>query len=221
MTQPYAARALSQRQAPRVFCIGRNYAKHIEELNNQLPGQEGIIFIKPLSALVPSGESIRLPSHAGAVHYEAELVVEIGQGGRHIDAAQAQSHISAIGLGLDLTLRDVQTKLKHSGEPWEKAKAFDDSAPLASMVSPGPGLDLTDLHFELSIDGEIRQRGHSRYMLIGIAEQIQLISRHWQLLPGDLIFTGTPEGVGPLQPGQHLHLSGAGLASGDWYTRQS
>ncbi|AWN14542.1 fumarylacetoacetate hydrolase family protein [Salinisphaera sp. LB1] len=216
MSSSHQAEAFSHRGTPRIFCIGRNYAKHIEELNNTLPGAECVIFMKPASALVAPDEAVRLPVGLGEIHHEAELVVEIGLGGRDIRPEAAREHIRGVGLGLDLTLRAVQTELKHSGEPWERAKAFDASAPLGPMVPLGENMDLGDLHFELAVDGEVRQSGHTAHMLVGVADLIAVVSRTWALMPGDLIFTGTPEGVGAIEPGQHLKLSGPGLAGAAW-----
>ncbi|RJS94394.1 fumarylacetoacetate hydrolase family protein [Salinisphaera sp. Q1T1-3] len=215
---PQQATAFSHRATPRLFCIGRNYAKHIEELNSSLPGAECVIFMKPASALVAPDEVITLAPDVGEIHHEAELVVEIGTGGRHIAPEVARSHIAAVGLGIDLTARTVQTELKSSGEPWERAKAFDHSAPLAPLVSLTDDLDLTDLHFELSVDGETRQVGHTAHMLVGVADLVAVVSRTWALQPGDLIFTGTPEGVGPVRPGQTIGLAGAGLTGATWTT---
>lgn len=216
MSRPRPAEAFSVRSTPRIFCIGRNYAKHIAELDSTLPGQECVIFMKPASALVAPEEAIILPADVGEIHHEAELVVEIGPGGRDIAAEAARGHIAAVGLGLDLTLRDVQTGLKNTGEPWEKAKAFDHSAPLGPMTALDDDIDLADLHFELSVDGEVRQHGHTAHMLVGVAELIAVLSRHWHLLPGDLVFTGTPEGVGPVQAGMQLALSSPRLAGAEW-----
>ena len=210
------ADAFAARNTPRIFCIGRNYAKHIEELGNTLSGQESVVFMKPASALVAPGEAITLADDVGAIHYETELVIEIGSGGRDIAPERAREHIAGIGLGLDLTLRDVQTDLKNTGEPWEKAKAFDHSAPLGPLIALTDDIDLADLHFELTVDGETRQRGHTAHMLVGVADLIAMLSHHWQLLPGDLIFTGTPEGVGPVHPGMHLALSSPQLAPAEW-----
>ena len=210
------ADAFAARNTPRIFCIGRNYAKHIEELGNTLSGKESVVFMKPASALVAPGEAITLPDDVGAIHYETELVVEIGSGGRDIAPEAAREHIAGIGLGLDLTLRDVQTDLKNTGEPWEKAKAFDHSAPLGPMIPLDDDIDLADLHFELTIDDEVRQHGHTAAMLVGVADLITMLSAHWQLLAGDLIFTGTPEGVGPLQPGMHLTLHAEQLPGAEW-----
>lgn len=218
MTTSRQAEAFSHRGVPRIFCIGRNYAKHIEELNNTLPGAECVIFMKPASALVAPKEAIRLPSGLGEIHHEVELVVEIGLGGRSIRPEAAREYIRGVGLGLDLTLRDVQTELKNTGEPWERAKAFDSSAPLGPLTQLTPEMDLADLQFELTVDGETRQSGHTSHMLVGVAELISTVSRTWYLQPGDLIFTGTPEGVGPVAAGQHLQVSGQGLPAAEWIT---
>jgi len=218
MTQPRTAEAFAARSAPRIFCIGRNYAKHIAELGNTLPGKECVVFMKPASCLVAPNEAITLPTDIGEIHHEAELVVEISHGGRDIAASRAREHIGAIGLGLDLTLREVQTELKNTGEPWEKAKAFDFSAPLGPLVALTDEMDLAQMHFEFSVDGVVRQRGDTQHMLTGVADIIQVLSRHWRLLPGDLIYTGTPEGVGPIEPGMRLTLSGPQLPSAEWLT---
>ncbi|NNC23595.1 fumarylacetoacetate hydrolase family protein [Salinisphaera sp. USBA-960] len=216
MTQTSPASAFGWRNAPRLFCIGRNYADHVSELGNQLAGDTAIVFMKPPSALVAPGETIELPANRGAVHYEAELVVEIGAGGCEIPARNSRAHIRALGLGLDLTLRDQQTALKSGGEPWERAKAFDASAPLGPMTPLTDTLDLSTIEFQLTIDGEIRQHGRTDHMLVGIEELIASLSRDWTLAPGDLIYTGTPAGVGPLTSGMHLTLSACSLPSAEW-----
>ncbi|GAB3681460.1 fumarylacetoacetate hydrolase family protein [Salinisphaera aquimarina] len=213
-----SADAFTARSTPRIFCIGRNYAKHIAELNNTLSGKESVVFMKPASALVKPDEAITLPTNVGEIHHEAELVVEIGHGGRDIAADTAREHISGIGLGLDLTLRDVQTELKNTGEPWEKAKSFDYSAPLGPLVALTDAMDLADMHFELSVDGTTRQKAHTADMLVGVADIIAMLSRHWRLLPGDLIYTGTPEGVGPISAGMQLELSCPQLPGARWTT---
>lgn len=218
MSQPYAAAAFAARSSPRLFCIGRNYARHIAELDHGPDAAECVVFIKPASALVAPGEVIPLPTDQGAIHHEAELVAEIATGGMHIDTGTAREHIGAIGLGLDLTLRDVQTRLKNTGEPWERSKTFDYSAPLGPLQPLTRAMDLTDLSFTLSVDDQDRQHGHSADMLVGIEALVAMLSRHWRLLPGDLIFTGTPEGVGPLEPGMRLSLSSPLLPSAEWIT---
>lgn len=216
MTTRQSAGAFDYRSAPRLFCIGRNYADHISELGSSLAGETAIVFMKPPNTLIAPGESINLPSDRGAVHYEAELVVEIGTGGRDIDARDTRAHVRALGLGLDLTLREQQTALKNGGEPWERAKAFEASAPLGPMTPLTDDVALDDIAFDLSIDGEIRQRGDTSHMIVGVAELIAMLSRTWQLAPGDLIYTGTPAGIGPLTSGMHLQLAGPSLAGATW-----
>src|SRR5699024_10637852 len=136
-----------------------------EELGNmRLEGAESVVFMKPLSALVPPNNDIRLPQGLGAVHHEAELVVEISQEGRNIRPETACEHIRGVGLGIDLTLRDVQSDLKATGEPWERAKAFEDSAPLTPLVPLTPNMNLTDLDFEFTVDGQLRQSGNTSQM---------------------------------------------------------
>lgn len=211
----YSCKALAARQTPRIFCIGRNYAKHMAELGNA-DSQPCVVFMKPLSALVAAHTEIPIPANQGSVHHEAELVVEIGRGGHDIQSAAARDHIAGIGLGLDLTLRDLQFALKASGEPWEKCKAFDHSAPLGSLRPLDTDIDLANLAFRLEVNGACRQQGHTGNMLMGICDLIARVSAHWRLLPGDLIYTGTPEGVGTIQAGDALTLSGPGLATAHW-----
>ena len=213
-----SARAFDHRSTPRVFCIGRNYAKHIEELGNRLAGARSVVFMKPASCLVAPEEPLVLPREVGEIHHEAELVVEIGRGGRDIAAPEARAQIAGLGLGLDLTARDLQANLKSSGEPWERAKAFEASAPLGPITPLSPAIDLTDLSFSLQVDGATRQAGHTGDMLVAITELVAMLSRTWALIPGDLIFTGTPEGVGALVPGQTLLLSSPVLGEARWQT---
>ena len=215
MTLAQAA-AFAHRDTPRIFCIGRNYAKHIAELDSTLPGAECVIFMKPLASLVAPDEALMLPTDRGEIHHEAEVVIEIGRSGRDIHSDSARDHIAALGLGLDLTARDVQTELKSAGEPWERAKAFEQSAPLGPMTPLTDDINLDDLRFELAVDGQTRQAGHTANMMVGIAGLVAVVSRTWTLRPGDLIFTGTPEGVGPIAPGQQLRLSGPQFETASW-----
>jgi len=209
------ARGFAAPPTPRIFCIGRNYADHIAELGN-MDGQQCVIFMKPISALVASGTDVPVPTDQGAVHYEAELVVEIGTGGGNIRAEDAPSHISALGLGLDMTLRDLQYDLKSTGEPWDKCKAFDHSAPLGPMRPFDGSINLDALEFRLTVNDELRQHGRTELLLVNIPELIARVSAHWQLLPGDLIYTGTPDGVGEVQPGDRLQLDGPQLPAAGW-----
>jgi len=199
----------------RVFCIGRNYAEHARELDNPLPTRP-VVFIKPARCLVPDGGQIRFPRHGTELHHEVELVVRIGREGRDIDETEAPAWVDALTVGVDLTLRDVQRELKAAGLPWEAAKAFEQSAPIGAFTPFRPPMDLADLGFSCSVNGQRRQTGNSAGMIFSIAALIAALSRIWILSPGDLIFTGTPAGVGLLQAGDHLVASADGIGSFAW-----
>ncbi|HLQ86580.1 MAG TPA: fumarylacetoacetate hydrolase family protein [Salinisphaeraceae bacterium] len=211
----YASNAFASARTPRIFCIGRNYADHIAEMGHG-EAQAAVVFMKPIGALVASGQPLPLPTDQGEVHYEAELVVELGTGGRHITADAAAAHIAGLGLGLDLTLRSLQKELIATGEPWEKSKGFDCSAPLGPLRAFDTAMDLEALEFRLEVNGELRQHGRTQMMLVDIRELIVQLSAHWELLPGDLIYTGTPEGVGEVRPGDRLELHSDALPGASW-----
>ena len=198
----------------RIFCIGRNYAKHIAELGNS-PDGDCVIFMKPASCAVDAGEPVALPTAFGEVHHEAELVVLLTGGGRDIAVEDAMDCVAGITLGLDLTLRDLQTKLKNKGAPWELAKAFDNAAPLGDF-KPYLEQDLQALSFTCHVNGELRQHGHTKDMLYSVARQIHILSQTWELQPGDVIFTGTPEGVGPVKPGDTIVLHSEQIGRFEW-----
>lgn len=187
-----------------IYCIGRNYAAHIEELGNARPDAP-VVFLKPQSALT-TAPAIRLPDFSEDVHYEAELVVHIGKGGKDIAAAQALDHIAGYALGLDLTARDVQEKAKNAGLPWTLAKGFDHAAVLTPFV-PAHGLSPENIRFTMDLNGERRQNGDTALMLYAIADLIAYLSRHFTLHSGDIIYTGTPKGVGKLQSGDRIRLA--------------
>lgn len=201
----------------RIFCIGKNYAEHISELGHVNDGQ-CVIFMKPPSCVVPVGAPIVLPQGRGSVHHEAELVVQLDGGGGDIPLERALGHVSALTLGLDLTLRELQAECKKKGGPWELAKAFDGAAPLGAW-QPYRGQDLQALEFACDVNGERRQTGHTKDMLFPVARQIHILSRTWALQPGDIIYTGTPAGVGPLAAGDRVTLSGSGLGPFAWLCR--
>lgn len=188
----------------RIFCIGRNYAAHARELGNAVP-EAPVVFMKPPSALLGEGEPLRLPRGRGAVHHEAELVVALDEAGG----------VAAATLGLDLTLREEQDRLKRAGLPWELAKAFDGSAPLGRFL-PAAGLDLAALEFRCEVNGRLRQSGSTRDMLFPLSGLLDFLARHWRLGAGDAIFTGTPPGVGPLEPGDAVVLESAALGHFTW-----
>lgn len=196
----------------KVVCVGRNYAEHAKELNNPVPS-EPLLFIKPGSCIVPLQGSFSIPQDRGTVHYEAEIAVLIGKPlSTNPNEEEVLDAISGFAPALDLTLRDLQAKLKEKGYPWERAKSFDGAGVLAPFV-PGSAVgDLQDMGIRLTINGELRQDGNSRDMLNAIVPLIQHIAGQFTLLPGDVIFTGTPAGVGPLQVGDRLVLELTGLS---------
>lgn len=199
----------------KVVCVGRNYAAHARELGNETPASP-LLFIKPSTSVVPMKERIRVPRHLGQVHFETEVALLIGAPLVGVAPEEALAGIAGIGLALDLTLRDVQAELKAKGHPWERAKGFDGACPLSDFVpfsmasSPSSRMDPDDLHFTLAIDGECRQRGHTAMMLFDCAALLAEISRTFSLEPGDVVLTGTPEGVGALPEGARLALALAG-----------
>lgn len=189
----------------KVVCVGRNYAEHAAELNNPVP-TEPLLFIKPATAAVPLEQPLSLPTGKGQVHYETELALLIGTRVNQADPARALQAVYGVGLALDLTLRDLQQQLKEKGHPWEKAKAWDASCPLSTFVPAAAVKDWNQLEISLKINGQERQRGRSSQLLTPLAELLGYISHHFTLLPGDVVLTGTPAGVGALQTGDRLEL---------------
>ena len=188
----------------KIICIGRNYAAHAAELGNARPDRP-IVFMKPGSAILANNKAFYYPEYSRDIHYEVEVVVKIAKNGRHVQPEFARDYIDSIGLGLDLTARDLQQECKEKGHPWEIAKAFDHSAPLsADFVAPADLPNLDDIAFSLEKNGQKVQHGHSRNMIFPISELICYVSRFFRLQKGDLLFTGTPEGVGPLSQGDEL-----------------
>jgi 2-keto-4-pentenoate hydratase/2-oxohepta-3-ene-1,7-dioic acid hydratase in catechol pathway len=187
----------------KIICVGRNYVDHIKELSNDKP-TDPVIFIKPDTALLDSTQAFYYPSFSSDVHYELELVFRVGKVGKNIEAKFAHKYIDAVGLGIDFTARDVQSRLKDKGLPWEKAKAFNGSAFVSSM-RPIVEADFSQsIDFQLLKNGDLVQQGHSELMIWNIAELIADISQYFTLKTGDYIFTGTPAGVGPVQIGDTL-----------------
>ncbi|MFB4369561.1 MULTISPECIES: fumarylacetoacetate hydrolase family protein [unclassified Pseudomonas] len=197
----------------KVVCVGRNYAEHAKELNNPLP-TEPMLFIKPGSCVVPLEGGFSIPQDRGSVHYEVEIAVLIGKPlSRKPNEEEVLDAISGFAPALDLTLRDVQNKLKDKGHPWEPAKSFDGACVLAPFV-PGDAIsDLSDIGIRLTINGEVRQDGSSADMIFPIVPVIQEMAGHFNLQPGDVILTGTPAGVGPLNKGDELVLELPGHSS--------
>lgn len=178
----------------KIICIGRNYASHIAELQNERP-EEAVIFMKPDSALVLKQHPFVIPEFSNDVHHEIELVVKINKVGKHIDKKFAHKYYDEITVGIDFTARDVQQKLKDKGLPWEKAKAFDGSAVIGDFINKNELKSGENIHFKLTNNSADVQIGQSQNMLWNIDEIIEYVSRYFTLKIGDLIFTGTPEGV--------------------------
>jgi len=178
----------------KIICIGRNYAKHIEELANERP-ENPVIFLKPDSAILAKKMPFFIPPFSNDIHYEVEVLVKINKVGKHIDAKFAPKYYDEIGLGIDFTARDVQAQCKEKGLPWEKAKAFDGSAVIGSFY-PKEEFDLEKLKFQLLINDKLVQDGNTNVMLWKIDELIAYVSQFFTLKKGDVLFTGTPAGVG-------------------------
>lgn len=207
----------SSRYLPqRLFCIGKNYAEHVRELGGTAAPSEPVVFLKPATCLVPPGATIPMPAHGHTLHHEVEVVVLIGRGGRAIPEAEAPSHIAGLALGLDLTLRDVQAALKKKGHPWELSKAFDHSAPLGEWIAFDGTVPLDDIAFECRVNGEGRQAGNTGEMIFPVPALIRFLSGIWELREGDLIYTGTPAGVGPLEKGDTVEISSPRLGTSSW-----
>lgn len=189
----------------KVVCVGRNYVEHAKELNNPVPS-EPLLFMKPATALVPMAEPIAVPRERGAVHFETELAILIGESLHQADEQAAQHAIAGVGLALDLTLREVQDRLKQKGHPWEISKAFDGACPLSAFLTPASVLDLQNVQVRLSVNDQVRQDGNSAQMITPVLKLLSYISQWFTLEPGDVVLTGTPAGVGPLQPGDALRV---------------
>lgn len=188
----------------KIFAIGRNYAEHIKELNNERP-DEPIIFTKPDTALLRNNAPFYYPDFSNDIHYEAELVLRICKEGKSIEEKFAGKYFDAIGVGIDFTARDLQQKAKEKGLPWDIAKGFNGSAPISDKFIPvGEFADLTNINFSLQVDGEFKQQGNTSLMLFKFEYIISYLSKFFTLRTGDLIFTGTPKGVGPVKVGNVL-----------------
>ncbi|MCP4883970.1 MAG: fumarylacetoacetate hydrolase family protein [Flavobacteriales bacterium] len=186
----------------KIICIGRNYAKHIEELENERP-DEPVVFIKPDSAILLKNNPFIIPPFSQDIHYEVEILVKINRIGKHIDRKFAHKYYNEIGLGIDFTARDLQSRLKEKGLPWEKAKAFDGSA-LIGKFYPKDTFDLDNIKFQLFKNDELVQDGESSHMLWKIDELIAYVSQFFTLKIGDVLFTGTPAGVGRVKANDQL-----------------
>ncbi|MGS2720358.1 fumarylacetoacetate hydrolase family protein [Paraglaciecola aestuariivivens] len=190
----------------KVVCVGRNYLAHIDELGNQVPEQP-LLFIKPNTALTPLEQPVVIPKNLGACHNEVEIAVLIQHPLKQASEEQIKDAIWGLGLGLDLTLREVQDKAKAQGHPWERAKAFDASCPMSGFIQLHKLDNLTNLSFSLRVNDNLRQQGNTQNMLVSIQALLKEISQSFTLLPGDIVMTGTPKGVAALLPGDQLSLS--------------
>ncbi|MFK5974672.1 MAG: fumarylacetoacetate hydrolase family protein [Flavobacteriaceae bacterium] len=187
----------------KLICIGRNYAEHIKELANERP-EDPVIFIKPDSAVLPKEQAFYIPEFSKDLHYEVEVLVKIKKVGKHINEKFAHTYYDEIGLGIDFTARDLQTSLKEKGLPWEKAKGFDGAAVIGTWLLKTDISDLNDLDFSLLKNGKEVQKGNTGSMLWQIDALISYISRFFMLKKGDIIFTGTPAGVGRVIANDYL-----------------
>lgn len=188
----------------KIFCIGRNYAEHAKELNNDIP-TEPMVFMKPPTALLRENKDFYYPDFSKNIHFEVELVLKICKNGRHIQRQFAKDYYNEIGLGIDFTARDLQDKAKAKGHPWEKAKGFDHSAVLSEFVDLKSVVDENgNIDFSLIKNENIVQQGHSRNMIFDFDTLISHLSEYFTFQTGDLIYTGTPEGVGPVVIGDNL-----------------
>jgi 2-keto-4-pentenoate hydratase/2-oxohepta-3-ene-1,7-dioic acid hydratase in catechol pathway len=187
----------------KLVCIGRNYAEHIRELSNERP-KDPVIFIKPDSAVLPKEQDFYIPEFSREIHYEVEVLVKIKKVGKHIATEFAHNYYDEIGLGIDFTARDLQAALKEKGLPWEKAKGFDGAAVIGKWLPKSQFKDLQNLHFTLSRNDTVVQDGNTSQMLWNIDEIIACVSRFFMLKKGDIIFTGTPAGVGKVHTNDYL-----------------
>ena len=186
----------------KIICIGRNYAAHAKELNNPVPSRP-VVFMKPPSAILANNKPFYYPEFSQDIHYEAEIVLKIGKNGRHVQPEFAADYVEAVGFGIDFTARDLQKQCKEKGHPWEIAKGFDGSAPLSPFI-PIDQVNSKAIRFELKKNGELVQNGNTSDLLFSFEDIIVYVSRFFKLQMGDLIFTGTPAGVGPVKIGDKL-----------------
>jgi 2-keto-4-pentenoate hydratase/2-oxohepta-3-ene-1,7-dioic acid hydratase in catechol pathway len=183
-----------------IYCIGRNYVAHAKELGNEVPTSP-VIFMKPSTALLNKGEQLTIPSFTKDLHYEAELVLRVNKVAKHVKNAHVMDYCDAISVGIDFTARDVQNDLKAKGLPWEKAKAFDDSAVIGEWIPLTEDMFENPFHYSMTQNGNTVQEGDSSLMIYGLPQIIESITEFFTLYPDDLIFTGTPAGVGPTHQG--------------------
>ena len=202
----------------KIIAIGRNYAEHAKELNNPVPTTP-VIFMKPDTALLKDNKPFYYPEFSQDVHYEIELVLKVSKEGRHISEKFAADYFEEVGLGIDFTARDIQARHKEKGLPWELAKGFDHSAPISNFVPKTQFADLYDLNLKLDLNGKTRQDGNTKDLLFSFEKLIAFVSQYITLKKGDLIFTGTPEGVGAVKQGDRLEGYLQGEKMLDFYVK--
>lgn len=196
----------------RIYCVGRNYLAHVREMNEGADERDPPFFFqKPRDAIVHDGAAVPYPTLTRSLHHEVELVVAIGAGGAFIPKEKALDHVYGYGVGVDLTRRDLQTVAKDKGWPWEMGKAFDASAPLGALAPASAAGHDGNRGIELRVNGAVRQSSTTAHMTWSVPEIISKLSEHYRLEPGDIILTGTPEGVGALSPGDRIEADVAGL----------
>ena len=196
----------------RIYCVGRNYADHVREMGNDPRSAPPVFFTKPGDAVVDSGSAIAYASNTGDLHHEVELVAALGKGGADVSVAEAPELVWGYAVGVDLTRRDRQNEAKQAGQPWDLAKAFDQSAPIGALTAKAQAGDKSKGRIWLSVNGEIKQSADLKDMIWSVPEIIAALSSSWRLAPGDIIFTGTPAGVGPLSPGSRIACGIEGLS---------
>jgi acylpyruvate hydrolase len=202
----------------KIVCVGRNYAAHAKELSNAVPDQP-LIFLKPDTAVLRDNHDFYHPAFSQEIHYECEVVYRIGKEGKHVNRRFAHQYIDGVGLGIDFTARDLQDEIKKKGHPWTLAKMFDDSAPISRFLAPEEFPDHKNLHFELRVNGDTRQVGFTGNMLFPLNVLIEYITQFITLKKGDLVFTGTPEGVGKVNVGDRLQATLEGKDMLDFYVK--
>ena len=183
-----------------IFCIGRNYVAHAQELGNEVPTSP-VIFMKPSASLLADGKNFTIPSFTNDLHYEGELVLRVSKQGKNLKSVNVLNYCDAITVGIDFTARDLQAKLKEKGLPWEKAKAFDDAAIIGNWLPLTTQIIENPIHFSLHKNGAVVQDGDSSLMIFSLATILESITEYFTIYPGDLIYTGTPVGVGPTNKG--------------------
>ncbi len=196
----------------KLLCIGRNYADHAAEMEREVPDAP-MVFLKPATAVIRDGGTVHLPPQSRDVHHEIELVAVIGKKGRKISQQEALDHVAGYAVGLDMTARDLQNEAKEQRHPWSVAKGFDTFAPLGP-ISPATAIDNPQaLTLRLEVNGEVRQEASTEHMMFPVAELIHYCSQIFTLMPGDLLYTGTPSGVAPVEHGDELYASATGCDS--------